>query len=111
MAVIVVPFAAVEARDAGWLGDVLTDLLERGYFDTAPALAERARRLVAECQFVVSGGQRDVESLLTYGQAANVLNVSVSTLRRMVSDGRVPVVRIGAAVRLRRSDLLESLVS
>jgi excisionase family DNA binding protein len=49
---------------------------------------------------------RDFTSpLLTPAEAAAYLRVSLVTLRRMTTDGRVPVVRLGKTVRIRQSDL------
>jgi excisionase family DNA binding protein len=44
-------------------------------------------------------GQR-LERLLTVDQLAELWQVSSRTVRRMVADGRLPVVRIGRAVRI-----------
>ena len=43
--------------------------------------------------------------LLTYQDAAARLAVSVSTVRRLVSAGSLPCVRIGASVRVQESAL------
>ena len=50
-------------------------------------------------------GALSLERLLTITEAAKVLNVSVRTVRRQIDDGRLPVVRIGGAVRIRPADL------
>ena len=39
--------------------------------------------------------------LLTVAEAAKILNVSLRTVRRLISDGRLAVVRIGRLVRVR----------
>jgi excisionase family DNA binding protein len=44
-------------------------------------------------------GQR-VEQLLTVDQLAELWQVSPRTVRRMIADGRLPVVRLGRAVRI-----------
>jgi len=49
---------------------------------------------------------RDFPSpLLTPAEAASYLRVSLVTLRRMTTDGRVPGIRLGKTVRIRQSDL------
>jgi excisionase family DNA binding protein len=46
--------------------------------------------------------------LLTVAAAAEMLTVSVPTLRRMIAAGRTPQpVRLGRALRFRRADLLQ----
>jgi len=49
-----------------------------------------------------------MERLLKVDEAATFLGVSVWTLRTWTSQRRVPVVRLGRAVRFRR-DMLEEL--
>lgn len=41
-----------------------------------------------------------VEELLTVSQVADNWQVSTRTLRRMIADGRLQVVRLGRAVRI-----------
>lgn len=43
--------------------------------------------------------------LLTTAEAAEQLKLSYSHLRKMVSKGEVPVIRLGRAVRISQSDL------
>lgn len=45
------------------------------------------------------------DSILTIQEAAEVLTISVSSLRRLIHDQEIPVIRIGQSVRLRRVDL------
>jgi excisionase family DNA binding protein len=45
------------------------------------------------------------ETLLTVSQVADNWQVSQRTLRRMISDGRLPVVRLGRAVRIREKEV------
>lgn len=45
------------------------------------------------------------EELFTVVEAARILKVSVHGLRHAVSDGRLPVTRIGSRVLVRRSTL------
>lgn len=45
------------------------------------------------------------EPLLTIETVANVLNLSIRQIRRLVADRTLPVVRIGKAVRVRPEDL------
>ena len=40
------------------------------------------------------------DRLLTVGQVAENWQVSERTIRRMIADGRLPVVRLGRAVRI-----------
>ncbi len=48
---------------------------------------------------------RDYQELLKAQEAAQLLNVSVNTIRMWIWQRRLPVVRLGRAVRLRRGDL------
>jgi excisionase family DNA binding protein len=41
-----------------------------------------------------------LERLLTVDQLAELWQVSPRTVRRMIADGRLPVVRLGRAVRI-----------
>jgi excisionase family DNA binding protein len=43
--------------------------------------------------------------LMTYQDAADVLGVSLATLKRLVRDGDLPVVRFRGCARLRPDDL------
>ncbi len=47
--------------------------------------------------------------LLTRAEAARYLRVSDRTLSRLIRTGQLPASRIGRAVRIRQSDLLEML--
>jgi excisionase family DNA binding protein len=47
--------------------------------------------------------------LHTAAEVATRLNLSVRTIRRMIADGRLPVLRIGRAVRI-RPDTLATLI-
>lgn len=44
--------------------------------------------------------------MLTVEEAAAVLSVSTRTVWRMIDDGRLPMIKIGKAVRLPESGLL-----
>ena len=46
-----------------------------------------------------------VETLLTVAEVAGILRLSVRSVRRLVAENQLPVVRIGRAVRVRREDL------
>jgi excisionase family DNA binding protein len=46
-----------------------------------------------------------MQALLKTKEAAQLLNLSESTIRQWIWQRRLPVVRIGRAVRLRREDL------
>ena len=45
------------------------------------------------------------DSLLTRAQVAELLAVSVTTVRRLGYDGSLPIARVGNSVRIRTSDL------
>lgn len=45
--------------------------------------------------------------LLTYGQVADSLNVSLPTVKRLVASGKLPVKRMGRVRRVRVTDLVE----
>lgn len=49
----------------------------------------------------------NTEALLTIGDAARILKVCVRTIRRMIdrTDDRLPVIRIGGAIRISPTDL------
>lgn len=51
------------------------------------------------------------DDVLTADEAAALLRVSVKTLYRLVSDGRLPGRKVGRAWRFRRSDLMRYLQS
>ncbi|MDZ7793593.1 MAG: helix-turn-helix domain-containing protein [Spirochaetia bacterium] len=44
----------------------------------------------------------DNEALLTYKEIASYLRISPVTLRRYVSEGRIPYLKIGRSVRFRK---------
>lgn len=46
------------------------------------------------------------EETCTAKEAAKLLRVSLRTVRTMTKDGRLPVSRIGTAVRINRADVL-----
>lgn len=46
-----------------------------------------------------------MQALLKTKEAAQLLNLSENTIRQWIWQRRLPVVRIGRAVRLRREDL------
>jgi excisionase family DNA binding protein len=50
-------------------------------------------------------GERTPE-LLTISEAALVLRISASMVRKITADGRLPCVQIGARTLYRRSDLV-----
>jgi excisionase family DNA binding protein len=104
VAVIRSPFVAVTPRDAAWLAGTLTDLLERHYFDSAPALRDRVVELCSEMHAVSTGGQADDE-LLSIRDAARHMKCSTDTIRRRINAGALVPVRFGSLVRVRRADL------
>jgi excisionase family DNA binding protein len=48
--------------------------------------------------------------LLKAAQVAERLNISVRSVRRMIKDGRLPIVRIGRSVRI-RPEALATLIN
>lgn len=53
----------------------------------------------------ITPGPAQTLDLLDVQGIADYLNVETRTARRIVSDRRVPVIKIGALVRVRRADL------
>lgn len=50
--------------------------------------------------------QSEIETLITFGQAAERLHISLRQFRRLVDSGKLPFVRIGErSPRIRPSDL------
>lgn len=72
-------------------------------------IAERSRATPGDQPGHADAGAGDAghmnAALLTTDEAARVLHVSPSTVRREVREDRLPVVRIGRAVRFRPVDL------
>jgi len=51
-----------------------------------------------------------IEKLITKKQVAEVLGIHPRTVTRLVTEGRIPVIRVGrTAVRFRLSDVLAAL--
>jgi excisionase family DNA binding protein len=48
----------------------------------------------------IDGHAQPLERLLTVDQLAELWQISSRTIRRMIADGRLPVVRLGRAVRI-----------
>ena len=48
-------------------------------------------------------------SLLTAAEVAEMLSVSLRSVRRLIKDGKLPIVRVGRAVRI-RPEALEALI-
>jgi len=46
-----------------------------------------------------------IPPLHTAAEVAERLNLSVRTIRRMIADGRLPIVRIGGSIRIRPETL------
>jgi excisionase family DNA binding protein len=46
-----------------------------------------------------------VDPLLTVADVAKILRLSVRSVRRLIAENQVPVIRIGRAVRVRPEDL------
>jgi excisionase family DNA binding protein len=82
--------------------------LQRG--QTQPSQSDRTttvsnRRGSADLKRATGSGSRGeavkrLERLLTVDQLAELWQVSPRTVRRMIADGRLPVVRLGRAVRI-----------
>ena len=47
--------------------------------------------------------------LLTAAEVAEILHISLRSVRRMMADGRLPVVRLGYSVRV-RPEALEAII-
>lgn len=52
-----------------------------------------------------------IDPLLTAAETAEVLRVSLRSVRRWIADGAIPVVRLGRKVLIRRSDLRSAIRS
>jgi excisionase family DNA binding protein len=52
---------------------------------------------------------RNIPPIMTVGEAAKLLRLSESTLREWIFQRRMPVIRLGRAVRLKKSDI-EALI-
>jgi excisionase family DNA binding protein len=50
------------------------------------------------------------EPLHTAAEVAERVNISVRSVRRMIADGRLPIVRIGRSVRI-RPEALSALIN
>jgi len=50
---------------------------------------------------------RETPLLLTIEQTAELLNLSRTSIYRLINDGRLPIVKIGRSVRIRRSTVEE----
>jgi excisionase family DNA binding protein len=48
--------------------------------------------------------------LLTVADVAKILNLHSRSIRRLIADGRLPVVRLGGAVRI-RPEAIEELIA
>lgn len=109
-----VPCVFVAGRDAQLLAFALDDLLGRGYFDALrPDDRVRIEELAAQVTIVADrrGQCARAESLaadsglVDYDTAADLLDVSERTVRRLVESGDLPVIKIGRARRVRVVDL------
>ncbi len=61
-------------------------------------------------QSVKTDRQRRVENLMTIEEVARHLNVSIKTVRRLISKGEIEVYRIGRQLRVSEGDLAHYLV-
>jgi excisionase family DNA binding protein len=64
---------------------------------TRSTISQRTRKWHEDDQ---SDDRDNDDQLLTVGQLAELWQVSPRTVRRMIADGRLPVVRLGRAVRI-----------
>ncbi|MDP8931101.1 MAG: helix-turn-helix domain-containing protein [Actinomycetota bacterium] len=108
--------AVASAQVAVALERFAADMRARGVVVAADLvrLSEACRRRATQGQRVppsaaaVAGSENGGESLLvTVEEAGRMLSVSSRTVKRMVSDGRLPSVLVGGARRVRRADLDE----
>jgi excisionase family DNA binding protein len=51
----------------------------------------------------------DLPLVLTADEAAEILRVTVTTIKKMCADGRLPAAKVGRAWRLNRDDVLAYL--
>lgn len=72
--------------------------------DLKEVVKEALRDVLREEKELLSNTNGD--ELLTQKQAAELLQVTTSTIIRWQNSGELPVTRVGRAVRYRRSDLL-----
>jgi excisionase family DNA binding protein len=115
--VVVERAVIVTGREAQLLSYALDDLLRRGYFDgLRPDDRARIETLAGELTHVARFADRSGQPvddrghdghglLMNYTTAAQRLDVSERTIRRLVNSGRLPVVCIGGARRIRVTDL------
>jgi excisionase family DNA binding protein len=54
---------------------------------------------------------QEAEELLTLKQGAEFLQISSVTLSKLIKEGAIPCYRISATIRLKKSDILKSLVA
>jgi excisionase family DNA binding protein len=57
-----------------------------------------------------SAAANPLRPLLTVPEVAELLRLSPRSVRRLIADGRLPVVRLGHAIRIRPQDV-EALVA
>ena len=48
-------------------------------------------------------------SLLTAAEVARILNISLRSVRRLIKDGKLPIVHVGRSVRI-RPEALEAFI-
>jgi excisionase family DNA binding protein len=59
-----------------------------------------------------AGSDAPAERLLTFGQAAEILGISLRQLRRLIDGGRIPFVRVSERTpRVRASDIQSFVVA
>ena len=48
-------------------------------------------------------------SLITIAEAASILSVSTKTIRRLIKQGEITIIRIGRSIRIHKQDLVDFL--
>ena len=97
------------------LGHALRAVVEEALEPLADRVAavedtqQQILKVVQDAARRARSGSGDLPELCTVREAAGFMRVDEKTIRRWTSDGRLPCVRVGGLVRLRRADLAEML--
>jgi excisionase family DNA binding protein len=93
-------------RDIELAQDVVEDLVARGAQDQAAAI----ERLISTAASTLGTGPKEgPRELLTTGQAARALGVSVQTIKNWANAGQLQAVRLGGRVMVHREALMTYL--
>ena len=93
-------------RDIELAQDVVEDLVARGAQDQAAAI----ERLISTAASTLGTGPKEgPRELLTTGQAARALGVSVQTIKNWANAGQLQAVRLGGRVMVHHEALLHYL--